>query len=696
MKLRDNLLFIFLAAASTLAGPASAQNPPSGPYALYASDGAFGAEVQVSWQIWDSSQSGSLVLFRSSTPIACSGDVIAVLSDLNQTSFLDDSVVPGSTYYYSANIDNSGAPGDCSNIDDGYASGSVSAPDSVNASTGSFSDFVHLSWSKVASAVSYRVYRSRYPGSLGDKVAQGIAAEQFEDRGAVPGVSYYYSVEAVGTDGSTALSGQVGGLRATVGTFELDSDADRVKDSIELQDATSPYDPGSHHTYISSPAYVRFNTYLEQRTFLELNTPDTQATPVQIEVLNAAGQIDKTILLDVYPSSQLDIDVNDIVGAPNSYGLLRLSFPAGSTILARTSTYRHFRGDSFSFAYSRRVRNSALGKQFAVSNSMDPSGQGMPVATWAELSNTSSEPRSFVHNIYRQSGQRISSMTVNLPAFGSVDLPAGNQFGADVYLNEIVPNDGAADFLFSVSRFGVSSEVFVGGDLFSFGMLSHGRHGSGDVQYAQISRDSGECWFDNNWLEIANVRPEDATAFVSFFSQTGIPLGTTSIVVPAKGQVHLNAGAMLGGWKRGVAAIATLSSGALIASSTVYYHDCSQNVVQSGYIAGAKSVDKPLQFASYNTNLDMQNLALVATASSGQTPVMVKTFAEGAQISLQQVLLGENELGMENLNSSVYATSADSHGLVEFNAAGGGSYVASLIRRRIRDGKVEFAFDSMP
>ncbi|MCB0345782.1 MAG: hypothetical protein KDD66_11740 [Bdellovibrionales bacterium] len=691
------ILTYSLAAASLLAAAdVSAQTPPAGPYALYASDGTYGSEVQISWQLWNPSQGGSLVLYRSSSPSACSGDVIAVLSDLNQTSFVDDTAIPQTIYYYSAHIENGGVGGDCSNADEGYASGLVTAPDSVSASTGSFTDFVYLTWSKVPAAASYRVYRSRYAGSIGDELADHLPVEYFEDHSAVPGVEYYYSVEAVGIDGSTALSSQAGGLRATVGTFEIDSDGDRVKDSVELLDNTNPYDAGSHHKYLNSPAFVRFNTYLNQHTFLELNTTEQQPIPVQLEVLDAGGFVEKSISAVISPAQQLDIDVNELVSAPNTYGMLRLTFTPGAEVFARTSSYRAYKQNSFSFAYARRIRNGTLGKQYAVANAMDPSGQNLPVATWAEIANTSSEPQSFVHNIYRQNGQRISSMTIDLPAFGSADLPAGSQFGPGVYLNEVAPIDGAAEFLFSVSRFGVSAEVFSGGDLLSFGMLSHGKHGSGDVQYAQISNESGQCWSQANWLEIANVRPDDVTVYVSFNSKTGIPLGTTSFVVPGRGQVHLNASAALNGWDRGVAAVATLSSGALIVSATTYYHDCAQNVVQTASIVSAKSGGKASQFATYNTNLAMENRAFVAAIASGQTPVMVKTYREGQQVSVQQVLLGENEVGSENLNATVYATSADSLGLVEFSSGSDNSYVATLMRRRVRGGKVEFAFDSMP
>lgn len=687
------LPFLLAALSLVFANQALAQTPPAGPYSLYASDGAHGTAVEVSWQIWDTGQPGSLVLYRSENNASCSGEAIAVL-DLTENYYIDDEVVPQLPYFYSARIEDSGSAGPCSNVDSGYASGAVSAPN-AGASVDIYADYVFVEWTKVQSAASYRIYRSRYIGARGGVIAKNLISYDYEDRSAVPGVQYYYSVEAVGFDGSTAASPQVSGRRALVGTLELDSDGDGVSDVQEYEDETNPADAGSHHSYLNSPAFIRYNTYLGQQTFLELNAEGPQPLPLQIDVLNASGDLQKSVSLLLEPARQVDIDVNEIVGAADTYGLLRLSFPAGSALRAVTSTYRVFRPNAFSFAYTRKAGNGKRGSQFAVANAMDPTGSALPVFTWAEVSNATPQTQSFRHIIYNELGQQISSMELTLPPFGSIDLPAGSQFGAGVYLNEVAPADGAAPLMLSVSRFGFSAEAFSGGDLFSFGMVLDGRQGTGAAQYVNITNENGGCWSQSNWLEIANVRAEPVDAHVSFYSHTGILLGTTMLPVPARGQVHLNLSAAAGSWKRGLAEVASLDPGALVASSTVFFHDCNQNLVQTGYASGAKQPGKAAAVASYNTHIGMENTAVVASTAPGVIPVLLTTFRSGYAISVQQLMLGGYDVGKENLNAGVYGTTADSYGMLEIAAAQQNSVVASIIRSRERSGTMEFAFDAL-
>jgi hypothetical protein len=69
---------------------------------------------------------------------------------------------------------------------------------------------ITVSWSAVSGATSYNVYRANTPGTAGTLVASGVSATSYADvfAGTV-GNSYYYTVKAVTSSGTSAASAEV-------------------------------------------------------------------------------------------------------------------------------------------------------------------------------------------------------------------------------------------------------------------------------------------------------------------------------------------------------------------------------------------------------------------------------------------------------------------------------------------------------
>ncbi|HZY06156.1 MAG TPA: discoidin domain-containing protein, partial [Ilumatobacteraceae bacterium] len=89
----------------------------------------------------------------------------------------------------------------------------LAAPTSVNASDGTSTANVAVTWKAVSGATSYSVYRSTTAGSQGTLLGS-TASLSFLDSSATAGVTYFYGVTASGGGSTSALSAQDSGFRA--------------------------------------------------------------------------------------------------------------------------------------------------------------------------------------------------------------------------------------------------------------------------------------------------------------------------------------------------------------------------------------------------------------------------------------------------------------------------------------------------
>ena len=92
------------------------------------------------------------------------------------------------------------------------------APTNVQASDGTYSDKVLVTWSAVSGATSYKVYRNTVNNSATASYRGSVTASPFNDTWAEPGVVYYYWVKASKAVGDSAFSLVNGGYRLAVYT----------------------------------------------------------------------------------------------------------------------------------------------------------------------------------------------------------------------------------------------------------------------------------------------------------------------------------------------------------------------------------------------------------------------------------------------------------------------------------------------
>jgi len=168
---------------------------PLPPANVQASDGAFPNVIRVSW---DAVAGATYEIFRSLTPTPDSSYGLLVTTGATQ---YDDSVPPGSTFYYRVRAVINNRASDLSASDIGTTSAvetPPSTPTGVSATDGSYDDRVDISWNPVPNATFYRIYRSRQNPPSGFQALGEVIPPTavFSDTTALPGVQYSYYVRA--------------------------------------------------------------------------------------------------------------------------------------------------------------------------------------------------------------------------------------------------------------------------------------------------------------------------------------------------------------------------------------------------------------------------------------------------------------------------------------------------------------------
>ena len=166
-------------------------NPP---WNLQASDGTSIVMVALTWETV--SGGTSYKIYRSTT---ASGEK-TLLATLTGTAYNDRTTKAGTRYFYWVTVCNKLVCSNFSRGDTGFRK-LMPSPD-LQASDGTYADYVHISWTAVAGATFYNVYRST--SSAGEKtLLRSPIGTLFYDRTAQPGIKYYYWVTACFKEGAS-------------------------------------------------------------------------------------------------------------------------------------------------------------------------------------------------------------------------------------------------------------------------------------------------------------------------------------------------------------------------------------------------------------------------------------------------------------------------------------------------------------
>jgi fibronectin type 3 domain-containing protein len=184
-------------AAAGAVSPASAGNAGyrslGAPTGVAASDGASTANVAVSWT--GVTGATGYRIFRAPVGSSVQPTVVGNVGGAGRT-FNDTTATPGTWFTYSVAATTSAGPSMPSEPDNGHRA--LSVPGNVQATDGTSTAHVRVSWAVSAGAGSYEVFRRIGSGNDEQVGAVNAPALLYDDTSAVPGVSYSYSVRAVG------------------------------------------------------------------------------------------------------------------------------------------------------------------------------------------------------------------------------------------------------------------------------------------------------------------------------------------------------------------------------------------------------------------------------------------------------------------------------------------------------------------
>lgn len=420
----------------------------------------------------------------------------------------------------------------------------------------------------------------------------------------------------------------------------------------------------------TNPLYSDYNTYIKATNVLELVSVGNATANVKVSFYQIDGTFQKAVRVDVPSLSQLDLDVNTLVGKNNTYGIMKIEFNNSTAKLqGRTSIYRlEDSGSDYSFAYALPLRTPLTGTNYITSNTYDPQGRGFVVPNWVTLTNLAETTETYTYNTYDQSGSLLRTQAITLAPFQRIDVEGNVGTAEQVFLNEIVPPNSTVPYLANVIRY--ASNTKPGGNFSSYlyAMPIFASAGSGATQFMPISNQSADCYQQSNWVEVLNVDSSSANFVLNFRKEDGTSVGSTNFALQGKEQYHFNADTLLDlkAGKFGMVSLEPVVGNKIVAQSVVYYHDCKSNNLQAAYnVSGIDPSTLSPYVSSFNRFLSMENELFVLNASGASRTIGLTLRESGNTIHTSSASIPLFGTINKSLNATTFGTSPDTYGIIQ-------------------------------
>ena len=174
--------------------------PPSG---INASDGLYSDRISITWN--PSAGATKYELYRDNLYI----------TETTGTTYNDMSIYPAQLYSYSVRAGNSSFWTPAGEVDSGYAK--LTQPTNIFATDGTYNDKVDVTWSNVAYATAYNIYRSKTNDAFIAALLGTSTSNIYSDTTVTPGVNYFYWIKATAEVGNSEISASDSGY-AAIGT----------------------------------------------------------------------------------------------------------------------------------------------------------------------------------------------------------------------------------------------------------------------------------------------------------------------------------------------------------------------------------------------------------------------------------------------------------------------------------------------
>ncbi|HEY6788444.1 MAG TPA: malectin domain-containing carbohydrate-binding protein, partial [Trebonia sp.] len=190
--------------AETNTVPTAAVVAPPVPFGVVITPSA--GQVSLQWTYEENAT--SYQVYRSTTP---GGEGATPLATVTSSAYTDTAVTSGTTYYYEITaLTGTTASARSAEYSTNTTGGTGTAPPTpvgLAATAGNAS--VALAWTATAGATSYSVYRGTAPGAEGTTPVGTTTTNSFTNTGLANGTTYYYTITASNTAGTSAHSAEV-------------------------------------------------------------------------------------------------------------------------------------------------------------------------------------------------------------------------------------------------------------------------------------------------------------------------------------------------------------------------------------------------------------------------------------------------------------------------------------------------------
>lgn len=471
-----------------------------------------------------------------------------------------------------------------------------------------------------------------------------------------------------------------------------DADGDGVSDSQEALDDTSPTDPGSYFSRLTSPTYTLWNGYLSMINILELvNSSTTSPITIQLSLYSINGSLQHTQSINLDPSEQKDILVNQLPGfLSDSYGIIKLEY--SSPISGRMSFYRSS-GAQYEFAYSVPLDRTTKGKSILAYNTYQPSTNPIESAyqifNWLSLVNLENSAKTFVVRTYSQAGTRIASRVITIPAFGRTDVDGGHGLlGPNVVgIHQIRPEDANTAYIAQLIRYGSKSNPGEAINSFTFAFPINSQSGNGRSQIVPISRQFSE----SNWLELINTRNITISVTVNFYLNLGFIEQRIYNLAPFS-QTHISIEEpILIRNERGYAEIIPDGSHSILAQSMSYFKNDSGSM-EAMFGIPSKEAQGTAFNGSFNLYLLMKNWIALSNLTSSPISVTINTKSSAGSGTASVEIQAHRTVSIDVGASTQLLATQDNYGSVRIIPSQANALWTNLTRIKPEGTGVDFAF----
>ena len=207
----------------------------------------------------------------------------------------------------------------------------LSAPQPVGATQGTYSDKVLVSWATVNGATSYSVYRATSESGGKTRIASS-ASSPYVDMSVAAGTHYYYFVTAVNSDGESSYSAAAegwAGQQAILSSIGISGLASVGSGQKATYSCTAYYSDGSYKSNMSPVEWeiVNGSSYATMNGSSLTAGSVTAAKTVVLEARYGGKSATKTITITPVPASNTQITFNYNDGSDNTYSR---DYPTGS------------------------------------------------------------------------------------------------------------------------------------------------------------------------------------------------------------------------------------------------------------------------------------------------------------------------------------------------------------------------------